>query len=354
MRLLPLLLWFAAEIGYAAPPLVFIHGIKGGKLIDKSGSVVWISAWQALGLSTPNLALPLSFEQGGQVRDGQSAGEVLDWVTVVPLLYRSAVYGPWLEAAAKLGSFHPFAYDWRRDNRETVEAFTEFLRKLPEPARVVAHSMGGLITLAVLNRNPELFHSVVFAGVPFAGGIGFLLDLHAGTSVGLNGKILSPLVLASFPSVYTLFPEKSEALVEAGGKVLTMDFYDAGQWRDKKLGQFAEGRATPDTFAAFLAEALARGKEFRSWLTPRAGKYPPVLVVNGKSFPTLAKAVAGGSKAVAGWDFESAPKEPGDGRVLEAHSLPPAGIPFEVFSSSMEHSDLLNDPAVVERIRALP
>src|SRR6185436_20539033 len=98
------------------------------------------------------------------------------------------------------------------------------------PADVVAHSMGGLIALSLLNRRPELFHRVVFAGVPFRGGIGFLPDLHVGRATGLNGKIAGRDVLATFPSVFSLFPLVNEQLVEADGSPAPMDFYDADAW----------------------------------------------------------------------------------------------------------------------------
>ena len=52
-----------------------------------------------------------------------------------------------------------------------VDSFEIFLDKiakeLDSKVQVVAHSMGGLITLVTLNRRPELFHSVLFAGKVF-------------------------------------------------------------------------------------------------------------------------------------------------------------------------------------------
>ena len=65
--------------------------------------------------------------------------------------------------------------------------------------------MGGLITLALLNKRPEFFRKL-YLYVPFYGGIGFFGDLHIGIPNGLNNKILSPEVLFTMPSVYTLFP----------------------------------------------------------------------------------------------------------------------------------------------------
>jgi hypothetical protein len=44
-------------------------------------------------------------------------------------------------------------------------------RVLPQ---VVAHSMGGLVALHVLQRRPDLFHSILFAGCPFEGGVAYI------------------------------------------------------------------------------------------------------------------------------------------------------------------------------------
>lgn len=347
----------------AGGPLVFIHGIKGAKLADAAGNPVWITGAQALGLRTPELSLPLTWTDGTQGRDAISPQGVLTEVSVIPVLVRDRVYGPWMEAARKMDRpFHPFFYDWRRDNLETVagfEKFLEFIRaKYPgQKIRVVAHSMGGLVTMAVLNRNPGWFEKVFFAGAPFRGGIGFLVDLHAGEPAGLNRKLLAPEVLFTFPSVYTLFQQGESRLVDENGAPVPMDFYRAKDWRSNRLGVFAESSTSSSDRDGererFLETALEHGRRFRAMLKPRPGAkdYPPVVVISGKEHPTLSRAMRGGPKSVRGWDFETLPKESGDGRIRAADALPPDGIPYHVFFSRNEHSDLLNDPEVIARIR---
>src|SRR3712207_5974211 len=46
------------------PPLVFIHGIKGSTLINAKGETLWLTGSQALGVSTPELKLPLQWLTG--------------------------------------------------------------------------------------------------------------------------------------------------------------------------------------------------------------------------------------------------------------------------------------------------
>ena len=62
--------------------------------------------------------------------------------------------------------FHPFAYDWRRDNNEAADVLVQHLEAVRagsggRPAIVIAHSNGGLLTMAVLNERPDLVHRFV-------------------------------------------------------------------------------------------------------------------------------------------------------------------------------------------------
>jgi pimeloyl-ACP methyl ester carboxylesterase len=347
----------ARTVSGRMPPIVFIHGIKGATLVNLQGQTQWLTGAQSLGLNSPDLALPMEWEGETQKRDILHSDRVLESVRIFPWLVEKAVYQPWLKAASEMGHpFYSFAYDWRRDCLENLQGFESFLNQVRveshgSPIRVVAHSMGGLITLALLNERPELFESVVFAGVPFAGGIGFLKDLHAGESVGLNRKILSPDVLFTFPSVFALFPLGGQGLVAENGKPVAMDFFSAPKWAENRLSVFSE--KTPPTALSFLEKALAHARKFRLQLIARKQKYPPIFVVASHVQQTLQTVIRDGPQSVRGWDFETAPKVPGDGRVALKDAMPPQGIPFQLISSEAEHSELLNDPHVIQAVREL-
>ncbi len=320
-------------------PLLFIHGVKGGILSDDQG-VRWLNAWQAIGLSAPELKLPAMWK-GPQSTDGLKPTGILEKVLFTD------VYGKWMQTARgmKRPSFHAFAYDWRRENAEAVDLLEKELVKIGKPVQVVAHSMGGLITMALMNRRPELFQSVVFAGVPFTGGIGFLPDLQDGVATGFNSRILSPYVLATFPSVYTFFANTPDILVGE-----RPDFFDAEEWKRLKIGMYKAGRTAPDGFDLFLAEALRRAKLFRAQIySKNTIKYPPIAVLCGKAHPTLKQARRKGDD----WDFDSEPKVPGDGRVQRTHCLPPEGIQYDLREVDLEHAELLNDPELPKILDAL-
>lgn len=256
--------------------MVFINGLKGAHLHDSTdGQRKYLSKSAATGLATPNLALPLQWEAGVQARDNLVATEpskppcpnpqnhLIAFMKSVDKLLGVTVYGDFLKMARGLGRpFHCFSYDWRRDNHENVELFATFLhfihkrynkhnnnnkkeenenekenekeeREREEEQKneevkiqVVAHSNGGLITLCVLNRYPELFHSVVFAGTPFEGGVGILSDLHLGSSIGFNKRLIGKPVSFSFPTSYVFFPTdptKSHLLPNTTTTIATTD-----------------------------------------------------------------------------------------------------------------------------------
>jgi pimeloyl-ACP methyl ester carboxylesterase len=339
-------------------------------LADESGSAKWLTAAQALRLSTPDLSLPLRWNGDQQERDGLRPIGALMTVRLIPVLVDHRVYGPWINYASNIPHrpLHVFSYDWRRDNGETVQLFEQFLDGLRsryggKKPMVVAHSMGGMITLALWNRRPELIDRIVFAGVPFRGGIGYLDNMYQGTPAGLNGALLSPRVLFGYPSVYSFYPagqpfESTDAVEDEQGRQLLLNFYDPATWRVNGFGPFApqnSGWATQSADeAAFLAKALDRALAFRRQLAPVPGTaYRSALVVTSQKYPTLARMRRirpSAGESVPRWDFEVAPKEPGDESVLARHAIPPEPIPNTVFMTDYNHSYLLNDPQVQHRI----
>lgn len=208
-------------------------------------------------------------------------------------------------------------------------------------------------------------HSVLFAGVPFGPGIGFIEDLHMGTATGFNKSLLSQAVLHSFSTTFTFFPETVEEqkaegsyLAEQDGETrIEMDFFDVADWKRLKLGVFS---LPPSALQASLSEyeehlrfALSDAKSFRARLRHDAQGYPKMAVLAADQHPTALRVLRDGPKSVRGWDIASSPTKPGDGRVRFDAATPPISAScYRVFpaENNTEHSQLLSDTAHVGRI----
>jgi pimeloyl-ACP methyl ester carboxylesterase len=372
-------------------PLIFIHGLKGSSLVDEHNATYYINLWQGLGLSSPQLALPMEWEGGKQKSDILRAGKIFDKIGHLD------VYGTFLRYLESLKRpTYTFAYDWRRDLNETVEKFQTFIREVHQKhnrkVQIVAHSMGGLITLASVNthngvlvgdpvpppsdrdtvkpvkgdgetvptkkeggdvvsgssekpRIIDIVHSLVFAGCPFRTGVGFLRDLMVGVPNGYNHKILSPSVLFTFPSIYTFFPtpENSHILDEKGNKV-PIDFYDAKDWLKYKMGIFHKVHNPSKEQIAHLENCTSQAKLLRSKLVALDVTYPPIAVLSSHKHVTEQK-----YKLLNGeLDFKNVVTTMGDDRIINA--TPPDGIPNTEYETDMGHAGLLNDIPVISKI----
>lgn len=349
-------------------PLLFIHGIMGGRLEHANGQEAWLTAPQALGWEASELALPLRWKNDSeQARDGIRPVAPLDKVTLIPAVIESQIYtGILREGPRHYAHFEGFGYDWRRSNLENTEQLLQRVRALRDihqkPVNIVAHSMGGMITLAAMQREPELFRRVFFVGVPFGGGIGFLKDLHLGAKTGLNSQILRPEVLATMPSVYGFFPRQARDDLKSGAQIVDVNFFDPTEWERLKIGPFAYDFAQTSEFKAHFRKALAVGERFRESMFQgalSAEKFqrkashggPQVYVVASRHLPTMVQIVQNGPDSVRGWDFKNGRREAGDGRVAYARAFPP-GLEYRHFEAQAEHSQMLNDPAILKWIFA--
>jgi pimeloyl-ACP methyl ester carboxylesterase len=307
----------------------------------------------ALGLRTPDLTLAPRYVDGAQPTDGRQPGGPLLRVRVIPGLFEEKVYAGFVDRLQALGRpWRAFAYDWRRDNAETAARFAAFVAAVRRdfgggPVDIVAHSMGCLITLAALHDGMPGVERVLLAAGPLRGGVGFLDDMHAGTRSGLNGRVLAPAVLATFPSVYTFFPLHGARLLDEQGHALEVDLYAPDAWKGYRLGIHGRGPVS-EAFDAFLAQTLARAKAFRQKLEAPIAAYPAITVLVGKGHPTLS--AIRGTRQPAGWtwDVRGGERSDGDGRVCAEHAIPPAGIPYREATTTLGHADVLNDPWVYD------
>jgi len=140
---------------------------------------------------------------------------------------------------------HDYGYDWRLDPTLLSNQLISFLEKLPcnkagmpaaeRGAIVIAHSLGGLITRHAVNKRPELFKGVVYAGVPNTC-VNILGPLRNGDEVLLSSRVLTAQVNFTIRTSFALLPLDGRCFFDSQTKEeYPVDFFDPQTWVDYRL-----------------------------------------------------------------------------------------------------------------------
>lgn len=275
----------ATARGDGKPPVIFIPGILGSRLVNRrTGKTVWPDLKGA----RAGLALPISAPVLAGNKDEVVATEVLEEAHVSPLIPSISIYGPLLETLERNGGYrrgdfiapppagaadtlYVFPYDWRRDIVESARELgcmiEELKRRLGRPDLrfdIVAHSMGGLVAryYAMYGERDVLDNQgaqpdwsgarnlgkIVMIGAPNAGSMNALRVLLRGYSAadvgrpsgGFLRKVertllvarIGPSVAFTVPAVYQLLPPQRQArFFDAALNPLPVELYEAETWR---------------------------------------------------------------------------------------------------------------------------
>ncbi|WP_257463172.1 lipase/acyltransferase domain-containing protein [Archangium lipolyticum] len=347
---------------------LLVPGYRGSFLVTEGPEPerAWLSVGQALSRGERTLAIPFPGQRPvphyGPLRpDG-------------PLTQLSAVfvsvdaYRTFMEFGRDhLPGFVPFSYDWRRDIRESAGQLCARIEQLVaegggrRKVNIVAHSMGGLVTMHCLlhggaqaGERPwagaEHVKRVVILGTPFSGGPGIFDDLLVGTETMRNRALLAPEALFTFASAFQLLPPRSDFFVDAEDRPVELDAFDPAVWLKQGWGPFADPALREnEAYRAQLVHMLDAHRELTGALAPKPGLTPApfeMLVVVGKGRPTVS-----GVRVVDGkLDLEHPPRADGDGSVLASRALPVLPIPFRHLDSPAEHVALMSDAEVLQAV----
>jgi pimeloyl-ACP methyl ester carboxylesterase len=171
-------------------PVVFLHGITGAKLNNIDGEV-----WPAAGKTffSPGDAhlnsLRLAADGINPLHPDDPEYEI-SVGEIIPEIAGQDVYKSMLDAIEDAGyvrgeTFFPFAFDWRlsaeRNGRQLADRIDEILQATGAPqVNIVAHSQGGLVTRAALDRQQTVdkVNRAVTLGTPYLGAANSLGILH--------------------------------------------------------------------------------------------------------------------------------------------------------------------------------
>lgn len=363
-----------------AAPLVFIHGIFGSYLQDfrlrgsqEDGKVAvssiapegcyWITALQGLGAKS-DIRLPLEWHNGRQAYGPNPLISTSCIHTVAKLV---KTYGPfldWANASFPAGFVHPFAYDWRRDNNESVDLFILHLEAVVARHKrrpvVVAHSNGGLVAMAALNERPDLFRGVVFCGAAIGPGVSYMLDFQYGSSAKdkkctFFPGILNNEALCSHASYYSFIDFGGASKPWAHTKDFwnptftdekgePVDLSDVNNWIKHKLGVFRTS-GNEEAKTIHMQNVLACARRLRERVAPKPKSfYPPLRAISSRN-----KEVACHVGVEAVGELQPLSSLGGDGRVPWEASRPGGDVECPIIESTYAHSAIPNDLALMQR-----
>jgi pimeloyl-ACP methyl ester carboxylesterase len=313
------------------PPVIFIHGVMGSKLRDKtSGEEIWIgSLWRVLTSDYSDLALEIDPQTLEPVPDNIEAFEVADaavgqdfYGKIVRTLhdvgeYQLATAGQRVDKTRK--NYYVFYYDWRQDNVITARQLADFIDQIrmdygdPDlKVDIVAHSMGGLIARYyirygredVLSGNEfpvnmyggERVRRVILLGTPNLGSIRILNLFITGIHFAGTEKIHTE-TMATMPSLFQLFPHPlNNWIITSEGSMLDRDLFDVNVWRrfqwsifnpdvqERIRKRFTNPQAAEEyltMLTAYFEKRLERARRFVWSLTVPLPEGHPKLVIFG-------------------------------------------------------------------------
>ena len=367
------------------PPVVFIHGVLGGKLRNtETNEEVWPgSAFNLLFGNHDHLALKIDPDSLMAAPDVYEAFAIADstagkdfYGNIIKTLseygrYQEASPGQKIDPSNKY--YYPFVYDWRQDNVKTAAKLADFIDQIRKDygnsdlkVDIVAHSMGGLITRYfirygkkdVLDDNEfpvslyggERVRRVILLGTPNLGSVKLMNGFIDGIKLGL-GKI-NPEILATMPSLYQLMPHPlNNWIVTIQGKKLERDLFDIETWRqfewnifdpmvrsrvERQFSNTEEAEAYLKTLEKYFARTIERARRFVWSLTVALPEEHPTLIVfGGDCTMTPARIIVEEVDGVSTVrmhaeeltnpdptiDYEKLLMEPGDGAVTKASLL---------------------------------
>jgi pimeloyl-ACP methyl ester carboxylesterase len=258
-------------------PIIFIPGILGSRLVNSdTGENVWVKLTRS---KDDDLRLPMSPNLASN-HDKLVANQIVERIKILKYFPQISIYQGMTDFFAKAGykrgdwdnphldgaagdhdTYYLFAYDWRRDNVETVHKLFQQMDKLrlklgkPDlKFDVVAHSMGGLVAryAAMYGRSDltdtpkpnwegaKYFNKIFLFGTPNDGAMlafdtilnGYSVPTFAGRT---HFGVLNKEVALSSPAIFQLIPHGAALrFYDEDLKPMKVDIYDPQTWKTYK------------------------------------------------------------------------------------------------------------------------
>ena len=233
--------------------VVIMGGYRGSVLRStKTKRQVWVPVKVGLNIRKVDLEVGLEPEDDENMEDTIYSSGMLQNIGPVDIAKR--LFKRLRETNnAKNGKLRiwDYGYDWRLSPHYLSRRLEQFLKTLPsnqpggDGALVIAHSLGGLITRHVVNRNPELVSGVIYAGTP-NGCINILGPLRNGDAVMLSSRVLTAQVNFTLRTSFLLLPEDGNCFIDINTKdKYPIDFFDVNEWIKYRLSPCTDAPLPP-------------------------------------------------------------------------------------------------------------
>lgn len=304
-------------------PVIFIHGLLGSELWDKSQQPP-VQCWGSFSYGTmtnsdfyQKLALPILPGQKGAQTE---AGNILSRSRISLLGVSEWIdnYANVLKMLESIGyrrnnnRLFVYAYDWRRSIDENAAALALFVQekralleslnrqagRLEESVRfdLLGHSMGGLLARyyvqygnAAIGSKKDKLPSVTWAGAknvrkvimvasPHGGYVDTLLEINRGLKLSFFAPVIPGCVLATFPSYYQMLPGMEKKNVKIYGRDEGVDILDIAVWKKFHWGLLSDDVVTRSFLQKMLPDCSDEQRrsaalEYTAGCLEKAGRF---------------------------------------------------------------------------------
>jgi hypothetical protein len=303
--------------------VIFIPGIKGSRLEDNQKQS-WLTTAQLLQNTEPFI-----------YKQPLHAIGILDRIVIIPYIYEYRAYYLISSQFSCNNSTYLFSYDWRSKPEENAEKLEEFIIKVTRETNqkpiIIAHSMGGLITRYIEEKNPAIIEKIAYISTPFKPGISFFNDITKGSETGLNKTINNAEAVRSYYSSFTLLPHKSQLLYEKNS-LLSEDFWKNTLFKNLKISESEQVQ---------ILDKIQKANQFHEFIDKPRSEVKNNLYINSTCKNTEYSV-----------EQQKEFHVPGDGRVTAEASIP---NDFDqniekIFTHCSAHDQQLNDPIIYDKL----
>lgn len=130
---------------------------------------------------------------------------------------------------------HKLGYDWRSDMTEVADRLLKKMVDIYESngnkkITYIAHSLGGLLGMNIVNRRPDIFRGLVMVGSPMKPVPVVLWAFKKGLPILPNTSLFDRDFVFLMKSAYIFLPLDGKGLIDKNNNDIKIDYLDPQEW----------------------------------------------------------------------------------------------------------------------------